>query len=296
MSKNKVTTPPKTTEDWASQYGAQAALVNSDPQLKSIFDQAVAEEWTPARFQASFQNSDWYKNHAQSWRDAETARITDPGTWNQSISNLSDQIRLSATNMGITLDDAAVAKLAIQTAYTSWGKGVDTNAVRSHVIEYGKITGSGGEVAQTVDKLKNYAYSMGVKYSDDWYNQQAESVLSGKATIDESSSAIKDIAKSKYAAFASQIDAGSTVMQVASPYINSMANILEMDPNTISLDDPHLNKALTGLNKDSQPVLSPLWQFETQLRKDPRWGKTQNARQATDSAARSILQSFGLVS
>lgn len=285
-----------TVEDWATQYGTQAALVNSDPQLKSIFDQAVASKWTPARFQAEFQNSNWYKNHAESWRAAETARLADPGTWQQSLTNLSNQIRQRATGMGIVLDDAQVSKLAEQTAFLSWNKGVDDTTLRTHIIEVGKITGGGGEAAQTINKLKSYASSMGIKYNDDWYTTQTEAILSGKATIDQSVSSIKDIAKSKYAAIADQIDAGSTVAQVASPYVNTMANILEISPDSVDLNDPHINKALTNLSQDNKPAMTPLWQFETQLRQDPRWNYTKNARDSVDSTARSILQNFGLVS
>lgn len=290
------TTTTKTTADWADEYGIQAALVNSDPGLKTLFDRAVAQKWTAQKFNAELQNTDWYKNNAQSWREAETARLSQPGTWKQSIDDLSEQIRQTAASMGISIDDANVAKLADQTAHSSWGKGVDPNILRSHIVEYGKITGSGGESAQIMNTLKNYAYSMGVKYDSSWYESQAQNILSGKATVDDSYSTVNQIAKSKYSAFADQIDAGMKVDQIASPYINSMASILEIDPANITLDDNTINRALTNVNQDGKQAPTPLWQFETQLRQDPRWATTQNARQTVDTTARSILQSFGLVS
>jgi hypothetical protein len=75
-----------------------------------------------------------------------------------------------------------------------------------------------------------------------------------------------------------------------------MANILEINPTDVKLDDPSINRALTNLGQDSKPALQPLWQFEQEMRKDPRWGNTQNARQSLDSTANTILKSFGLVS
>jgi len=296
--KTNVVTPQTVSKpiDFAAAYGVQAALVNSDPGLKTLFDKAVAEKWTPQRFSTEFQNSSWYQGHAQSWREAETARLTDPKTWDQSIKDLSAQIKQTATSMGISLTDQQITDLANQTSFSSWGKGIDTGLLRTHIVDTGRISGTGGEASQTIDKLKNYAYNMGVSYNDDWYNTQAQNVLSGKATLEESNNAIKDIAKSKYGAFADQIDAGATVQQIASPYMNSMANILELNSADIKLDDPNINKALTNLTQDSKPALQPLWQFETELRKDPRWAKTKNARDAIDSTARSVLSTFGLVS
>jgi hypothetical protein len=281
--------------DFTTQYSVQAAVVNSDPGLKTLFDQAVAEKWTPERFTVEFQKSTWYQGHAQSWREAETARLTDPGTWDQSIKDLSAQIKQTATGMGISLTDQQVTDLANQTSYSSWGKGIDTGLLRTHIVDTGRISGTGGEASQTIDKLKNYAYAMGVDYNDDWYNTQTQNVLAGKMTLEESNNAIKEIAKSKYGAFASQIDAGATVQQIASPYMNSMANILELNPADIKLSDVNINKALTNLTSDSKPALQPLWQFENELRKDPRWNQTKNARDAMDSTARSVLSSFGLV-
>jgi hypothetical protein len=104
------------------------------------------------------------------------------------------------------------------------------------------------------------------------------------------------MAKSKYQHFADQIDRGMTVSAIASPYIQSMSNLLEIPSSEIGLDDYNVNKALTSMTADGKQQAQPLWQFETELRKDPRWAKTKNARDAMDSTARSVLSSFGLVS
>jgi len=289
-------TPPAAPTDWATLYSAPAALVNSSAELKSLFDKAVAGKWTAANFQKQFQSSVWYQTHAQTWRDAETARTTDAGTWKQSIEDISQSIQKTAAGMGINLTADEISKLADQTAHISWGLGVNLDTLRSHIIEVGKITGKGGEVAQTIDKLKSYASSMGVQYNDSWYTDQATAVLGGKATIEDSNSTIKDLAKSKYAAFANQIDAGQTIDQIASPYMNSMANILELSPSAINLQDPTINKALTNLDPTTnQPTAQPLWQFESALKQDNRYFKTIQSHQQMADIATGIAQTFGKI-
>jgi hypothetical protein len=75
-----------------------------------------------------------------------------------------------------------------------------------------------------------------------------------------------------------------------------MSNILEIDPNTIGLNDVYVNQALTGLNAEGKPSTKPLWQFEQDLRKDPRWNFTKNAQDSLMNTTRKVLQDFGLVS
>jgi hypothetical protein len=297
--KAKVSAAPAPTPiDFAKQYGVQAALVNSTPELKDLFNRAVTGKWDPNKFNAELINTNWFKTHSDTWRTAEAARVTDPASWTEQLNATSDLIRQTAVSMGFELDDTQVANLANQSLYLSGGSSnnIDFRILKTHVAETGRVTGQGGDALKVMDNLKNFSYAMGVSYNDDWYSNAAKNIATGDGTIDAWNKQIKDIAKSKYAAFSDQIDAGATVMQVASPYINSMANILEINPTDVKLDDPTINRALTNLGQDSKPALQPLWQFEQEMRKDPRWGNTQNARQSLDSTANTILKSFGLVS
>lgn len=53
-------------------------------------------------------------------------------------------------------------------------------------------------------------------------------------------------AQSLYPSIATQLTGGMTVQDVASPYINTMAQLLEVDPNTLSIQTPLIKKALQG--------------------------------------------------
>ncbi len=93
--------------------------------------------------------------------------------------------------------------------------------------------------------------------------------------------------------FATQIDAGLTTKQAASPYIQSMASILELDPNAVNLDDPTIAKALTGVNEQGTPTVMPLWQFERELKKDSRWRYTKNAQDELLGTGMQVLRDLG---
>jgi hypothetical protein len=283
----------KTSADWAVEYGTQAALVNSNPELKALFNKAVAEKWSPAKFKASFENTGWFKNNGPTWRMAETARLSDPGAWNSSLTDVKNRIAQAAKDMGFELNPADVNKLANDTLYLSWGKGVDEALLKQHVAATGRITGTGGEVAVTMEKLKQSASAMGVQYGDDWFANAAQSTLSGQSNYDFYDKKIKEDAKSKYAAFAGQIDGGQTVAAIASPYIQSMARILELSPTDITLDDPTINQALINYDAQNNPTAKPVWAFERELKQDDRYFKTNQSAQEMTGLASEIARQFG---
>jgi len=285
----------KTTEDWAAEYGTQAALVNSSPELKNLFNLAVTEKWSPAKFQAKFQATTWFKSNGPTWRMAETARLSDPAAWTASLTETRAKIQQAARDMGFELNPADVEKLAKDTLYLSWGKGVDETLLKQHVAATGRITGTGGEAAGTMDKFREAAANMGVQYGDDWYANAAQSTLSGKSNVDYYNQKIKDDAKSKYAAFADQIDAGQTVASIASPYVQSMARILELPSTEIDLNDPTIAQALQGFDAQNKPVAKPVWAFERELKQDERYFKTNAAVQDMTGLATEIARQFGKI-
>jgi hypothetical protein len=295
------TTPvekPKSRVDWAETYGTQAALVDSVPELKTLFNKAVAEQWSAAKFKGLFNNTEWYKTHNDAWRVAYGTQKTDPASWKNETALASELVRSTATDTGVRLTDNQVASLAKQSLFLSAGSSgrIDTNLLKKHVVGTGIITGTTGEALTTINDLKAHGADMGVQHDDLWYTNAAHNILHGDGNLNGWKKQISDVAKSKYAAFADQIDKGQTVKSLASPYINSMANLLEIPSGNISLNDHTINKALTNLNADSKPELQPIWQFETGLRKNPRWASTKNARDTVDNVTRKILSDFGLVS
>ncbi len=83
------------------------------------------------------------------------------------------------------------------------------------------------------------------------------------------------------------LDQGVDLETVYSPYKRIMASVLEVNPDSISLNDPTLRGAI-GQDREMT-----LYDFQRSLRKDPRWQYTDNARQEVSDAALKVLQDFG---
>jgi hypothetical protein len=83
------------------------------------------------------------------------------------------------------------------------------------------------------------------------------------------------------------LDQGVDLDTIYSPYKNIMANVLEISPESIQLNDPVLRSAIT---KDGEVSL---YDYQRMLRKDPRWQYTNNAREEVSNSVLSVLRDFG---
>jgi hypothetical protein len=202
-----------------------------------------------------------------------------------------ESIKVISTELGIDLDNNNLQKLA-----RDWASGLyDATTIKSQIARLGNIDFTKGLAGETVSVLKQYASDFGVQYDDSWFTRAATNILKAKESEDTYNNEIREIAKSRYPTLSSQIDAGFTVRQLASPYLQSMSRVLEIDAGTIGLEDPTITRSLTGLNQEGKPGTTPLWQFEQELRKDPRWNFTKNAQDSLMNTTRKVLQDFGLV-
>lgn len=284
-----------------AQYGLTDAILSMDTtgSLKDAFEKIRAQKITDPAIAANIlAETAWFKEHGVQVTKNLALEQTSPDVFRQNVAAAKEELRDNATRLGKSLSEADLDAIA-RDAYI-YGKAFNSAQVVNEIVARGAAT-AGGVSGTTALSLKNYAASMGVDMAapqagQDWYIAAGDKVAIGDMTEEEFKAQIKDHAKGKYQPFAEQIDKGMTVRQLASPYINSMAGLLEVGADTIGLDDPTIKTALTGLNKDNQPALKSLWQFETDLRKDPRWATTKNANDTVNATARNILQTFGLVS
>lgn len=85
------------------------------------------------------------------------------------------------------------------------------------------------------------------------------------------------------------IGEGTDLETIFAPYRSRMSAILEIAPDSINLNDPTLRSAI-GPDKEMS-----LYDFQRQLRKDPRWQYTDNAREVVSSGLTQVLKDFGFM-
>ena len=206
------------------------------------------------------------------------------------VGNILRSIQRSAVQRGIGLSKAQEKSLLNQAISQGW----DSATLQENIARVGAV-GETGEAAQAVDALRQFATAYGVEYNPSWYQNAAKLVLGGQATLDQFQNEIKTISKSKYTNYGDLIDQGMTPVDIASPYMQLMANTLELDPTLVSLTNPVIENALTRMGEDGKSKPMSLQEFKIQLKKDPQYAKTQQGQKEYIGTGLKILQDFGLM-
>jgi hypothetical protein len=296
----------------AGGYTVQMGLIESDPSLKELFYNDVylpiSQGKAPvaaAKFQADLLNTKWYNSYIEPAREAEAIKYGDPATWAASVESATTIVRNSARDLGYDISPEQIATTVDMFLHKAGGKaeslvGLPLAELKTYITSVGKLNASGGLAASGIANLKSIAADYGVAHlfgaGDDWFKTQQDAILKGTTTQAAVEQAIKTAAKSSYGALSSQIDAGLTVKSILSPYANLTGSILEIDPNAQDISDPKFasNVFIQDPADPSKQILKPLWQYQQDLKKDPRWAYTNNARADLDSTAHSVLTSLGL--
>lgn len=330
-SAGKVETPEQIKADFISKFGVQAALVASDPELSALFTQAVSAPsqgggWSADKWKTEFENTQWYKTRTSAARASEIQRVSSPVDYSQAYNNARQKAQMVAAAEGIQLTDKQLGA-AIPDADLSKVKARDVTGqdlaqwvldnnptdqqLRAHLVQVGQVnaTALGGTIQANAQQLKQYANDLGLnnmvlpassKDGLDFFAQSAKQIEAGTTDINTQKQYLINLAKSNFPAYAAQLDSGITVRQLAAPYINTVANLLEISPDQIDLSkaDGYGNmvfKALQGNNDPKNPVPMDLSTFQNQVRSMPQWLNTQNAKTSILDSGSQLLQTFGLV-
>ena len=275
-------------ESVTSAYGITADLIRAFPELQKVYDLYKAGDTTQAELE--YYKTSYYRNLTTTSKNRAQQKASQPGVYNQGLETFKVEQRKRLIAKGINLDETTFNSV-IQSAYD---KGLDDNQIDLQALT--KFKGAvGGAALGTVQTLEEYAKSFGMSYSATTLNSWSQGIFAGTNTAFDIQEKIRRDAASAYPVFADDINKGTSVDALASAYKSSMASILEIDADTISYNDPTFRKALQYVGPDGKPAIKPIWQFEAELRQDPRWDLTDNARATVDSLSLKVLRDFGQV-
>jgi hypothetical protein len=306
-------TPTQTPEErqtaLESQLGSLSALLGTVPELKTLLSEAVSKGWTAPEFQNAVTNSQWYKTHSDAVRQNLVLQVSDPSTYKQNLATAAQKVSNLMSQMGISTVGMSNAQYVALSKQVMMGTISDQELQKNLAGYFGSGTGAQGQnykPGMATGQAATYDTQLRELYAQ--YGQTAQpgqmayrvrQMLAGGATIDQYKQQAVTAAKAMYPGLSSSIDQGMTVKDLAQPYIQSMSNLLEMDPTSISLNDRMVKSAMQGTGtvaKGAQPTATPIWQFEQQVRSDPRWQMTNNAKAATAATLTQLGKDWGFAS
>ena len=221
----------------------------------------------------------------------QIAEFNKTSTYGLGLDSTKATIAEYATRVGAELDDAALTQLAKE-VYDSALEN-DTVKIREFVRAKLNIKPGAeakGEAGNALAELRKTASANGLdldKVFGSSLGSWIQSIDKGES-IDTYKRLIRNTAKIGMPQnIASLLDNGVDLEAVYSPYKNVMASVLEINPESITLNDPTLRSAIAG-DKEL-----PIYEFQRQLRQDNRWQYTNQAREEVSDVALKVLRDFG---
>ena len=259
---------PSYTEELARVKFTDPALIQRE-QDKALYEKAVTEAGTDT---------------------ARLAELEASTTYGRGLKDLKDAIETARLAAGAELSDDEVNAIA-QEAYD---KGLDRerNSLNSFLDKKFKFTveGAKGKAGEQLSDLQKIATANGLDLQKAFGTQLPTwlaSINKGES-IETYKKIIRNVAKIGMPPnIATLIDNGVDLDSIYSPYRNIMASTLEINPDSITVNDPVLRSAITGEKE------LPIYEFQRQLRQDARWQYTNQAKEEVSNIALKVLKDFG---
>jgi myosin heavy subunit len=303
-------TKPKTLDEIIAlvtkEYGPIDSIFKTNDELGVLLRRAFDKKLTPSQFVNELENTTWFKSNAgeiqqrgfykrqyddlrKTTKDLES--LDNTTQYGRGLKSTRQLIADEALREGVILDPAELDLMArdiYDNAYETTPAMIKST-IRAK-IKYSPNSILSGKAGEDLTDLKKIAAANGLDLDKAFGNSiqgwlqkvaQGESIETYKGIIRQ---AAKVGLPEKVG---SLLDQGVDLETIYNPYKNILASTLEINPETITLNDPVLRSAI-GPDKELS-----LYDFQRQLRKDPRWQYTNNAREETSNAVMKVLQDFG---
>ena len=284
------------TEDQAkAARAAQSSTNDNKPKKSGVYvSTQVSSNIPPASTLADYVNTVFQKYKG---RDATPTELKD---WLPAVTaQYKSEKGKSKSTIKYTYKNGELVSTEYLTANGEDPKLWIENKVKSQVLEGNQDVNTlnvpEGPSGKYFVALKNVAARNGIMLSDSAATDYANSFVAGKVDEDTVVNVIRESAAEAFPALADKIKAGIDVKTLADPYIQSMSSLLEIPDTGIDMFDPKIRSAMAYTLPDGKVGTRSIYDFEKELRKDPRWQYTNNARNEAASVATTVLKDFGFM-
>ena len=213
-------------------YGLSYALFKAFPELEDLLKKAIAGNWTPTKFQVELRQTKWFQKHSDVWREVTALNYSDPATYEERFQASLTAVGNLAGSVGAQLSQGGLERLAKRALLF----GFDEAQIRDVLAKHVKPSNAGiytGELSTVEDQLRSTALQNGITLQGDQLRRWMQSIVRGEASQEQYVTAIRRMAADAFPLYGEQVSAGVDLMDVASPFIQSMSELLELNPADI---------------------------------------------------------------
>ena len=303
-SPREETEPKVKPKDYLANLGFAMELINSDTSLQEFIKRVRKymdknDGRTPTAYELDElkQGIDWFErlNAVQ-----EEARMfqTDPrrrADWKRAQELDQQKVRNIAQGYGVEVSDEDIKAIALEARLN----GLTDQEIQQRMrpfLETAVVSGAdlAGRAAEFERDILQWSRRNGLQLTGQTIARYVQDGVEGRSTIDDIKNDLRNTyLVGQYPGWSDRIAQGFDPADIAEPYKERMAALLEIDDQEIDLNDNLLQRGMQSVGPDGKPRVMPLYEFERQIRDDPRWQYTDNARKTYSTMADDILKMFG---
>lgn len=297
--------PAISSEELASMYSIPLAVINSDPELKALFDKAWSAEksgqaWSQEYFTVQLRNTGWYKAKTESQRKYYLL-ANDPAQAAEFAAQLARSkatVADSAGLLGSTLNDAQLTELAKNNLQFGFNESELRNTIATYISFEGKtdqeIIGSlYGDAGNYEDQIRQWAKDNNVTVSNDWVLGQVKGIVSNDFTVDKSKDYITTIARQQYSGWSDKLDSTTSLLDLSAGYRQLISSEMDTSFDNIDFSNEFLNSAMSATDQSGKPITNDA--LRVTLRKSDEWADVSKNKDAVIGVANDILSRFGMM-
>lgn len=296
--------PALTPEEYMFELGFAMDLIDSDTSLqewirrvRKYMDKNKGRTPTAYEMAEMKQGIEWFERFNS---DQELARMqqADPrfrDDFNRSLELKRGYVKNLGLQYGISLSDQTINDIALAARLDQ----LSEDEIQARITPYLESAIAAnenlvGRAAEAERNIVEWSRANGLTLTGQSIARYVSSIARGEQTVDNVKEDLRRMyLAGAYPAWADRIDSGYDISEIAAPYKEKMAALLEIDDNSIDMNDSLLQMGLQGVGPDGRPSVVPLYEFERMVRNDPRWQKTDNAYKTYSEVADSVLDMFG---
>lgn len=275
----------------AEQIQMILALKATDPTLEKAWQAYLAGKMD--EFQTLVLASDFYRSNNAIARQRKTAQTNQPGVYAKDLDayKISAKKRLIQNGVQWTPGVEKQVELGYQ-------NGMTEDQVDQLIVKSGAMGKLGGNTMSTVSSLQSYAnaYGVGNLLNSSYWDTKSTALFAGDTTADDIMNDIKNLSASAYPAYAEGIKNNVSLSALASNVTSTVANLLELDPDTVDFNNPLVKRIMGYVNPATgKQEVMPQWMVDKTVRSTDEWLYTNNAISSLDSLTTKVFSDWGLM-
>lgn len=275
----------------AEQLQMILALKATDPDLEKAWQAYLSGDMDG--FRSFVLGSAFYRNNNSIARTRKTAETNQPGVYAQDLNAYKVKSKKRLIQQGIQWTPGVEKQVEI-----GYQSGMNDDQVDQLIVKSGSMGKLGGSTMSTVSSLQSFAnaYGVGNLLNTAYWDTKSTALFAGETTTDDIMNDIKNLSASAYPAYAEGIKNNVSLSALASNVTSTVANLLELDPDTVDFNNPLVKRIMGYINPTTgKQEVMPQWMVDKTVKSTDEWLYTNNARETIDSLTTKVFSDWGLM-